>query len=104
MQDQDDQKIYLPLEITIHGIYFYRRNPGIVKLKFRTFHLLFIIFDFVDYITLSNVPLLHNVIMALSAGLSLSLRSSIRIFSDLQLKIAPLILKCLTFSWLFLSF
>lgn len=53
MQDQDDQKIYLPLEITIHGIYFYRINPGIVELKFRTFHLLFNIFDFVDYINLS---------------------------------------------------
>lgn len=48
MQDQDDQKIYLPLEITIHGIYFYRKNTVIVKLKFRTYHLEFNIFDLVD--------------------------------------------------------
>lgn len=48
MQDQDDQKIYLPLEITIHGIYFYRINTVIVKLKFRTYHLQFNIFDLVD--------------------------------------------------------
>lgn len=53
MQDQDDQKIYLPLDITIHGIYFYRINPGIVNVKFRTCHPLLNIFDFVDYINLS---------------------------------------------------
>lgn len=53
MQDQDDQKIYLPLDITIHGIYFYRINSGIIKVKFRTFHPLLNIFDFVDYINLS---------------------------------------------------
>lgn len=48
MQDQDDQKIYLPLEITIHGIYFYRKKTVIVKLKFRTYHLEFNIYDLVD--------------------------------------------------------
>lgn len=75
MQDQDDQKIYLPLDITIHGIYFYRINPGIVKVKFRTCHPLLNIFDFV-----LHQPVMSNVLYRYcitSAGLFLSLRSSI---------------------------